>query len=219
MSNENKAGALILSQIGMLNEAIAMLNTVESKLLESIDTVIKDFTDENGWIGNFDLSKNGSWLAPSEWKLTEPEDGLHPNAWFDVDIINNDDDDDYWTALFCEQGISGGEAGFMFNIEYKFFGGKTAWNNFAKTIDQSMISKLLNLGFKNQGKGIFFLPIHLDANLLASTWEENGEFTHDDDCFDPLRQALEKIKAAQEIFSQILNKASGNKQKPIKQTT
>lgn len=209
MSNENKAGALILSQIGMLNEAIAMLNTIESKIFENIDRIIEDFTDKNGWIGNFDFSKSGSWLAPSEWSLAPPEDRCDPKARFNMDNIN--DNDDYWIALFCEQGISGGEAGFMFYVKHKEFGGKTAWNNFAKTIDQSMLSKLIKLGFKNQGKGVFFLPVHLDANLLARTWEENGEFTHDDDCFDPLRQALEKIKAAQEVFSQILNKASGKK--------
>jgi len=209
MSNENKAGALILSQLGMFNEAVSLLATIESKFFEAFDESVSGFAEENGWVGNYDLSDNEDcWVAPNNWNMAEPEEDHDPKAKFAIDTINHDAND-YWIALFCEQGKSGGEAGFMFDVNYKVFGGKTTWNNFAKTINQSMSSKLLRLGFKNKGKGIYFLPIHLDANLLANTWEENGEFAHDDDCFEPLRQAFGKLKESQEIFTQILSKASG----------
>ena len=207
MANENKAGALILSQLGMFNESVVFFeNTVQPSILEGIDKVVEDFSEENGWVGSFDLAGDlDCWLAPSEWGLPDTEDEIDPKAWFAVDTIN--DDDDYWIARFCGQGVAGGEIGFHFYVKHKDFGGKNAWKAYAKRIDSALISKLVALGFKNIGEGVFFLPVHLDANLLASTWEDSGKFSDDDEVFDPVREVLEKLQQAKGIFSEIMSKA------------
>lgn len=209
MSDEKKAGALILSQLGMFNESRKLFeNTVETAILDGFDRAVEKFAEVNDWVGKFELSGDDSecWLAPKDWNSAEPGEEPDVKARFKVHCIN--DDDDYWTALFCGQGGSGGEAGFSFSVRpNKEKGGKTAWNKYAQLIDPALILNLASDGFKNLGKGVFMLPVRLDVNLLASTWEENEKFSYDDDVFFPLVQALEKLKTAQNIFNQILNSA------------
>lgn len=218
MSNENKAGALILSQIGMFSEATYLFEKVQTNMFESFDEIIKNFADENDWVGNFNLSGNSQdcWLLPKNWNLAKPKEKIDYKARFKVDYIN-DENDDHWTALFCKQGSASGEAGFKCDVKLKAFGGKSSWNDLVCN-DPKIISNLTKLGFK-LNKGILFFPIHLDANQLAETWEENGEFSYDDDCFEPLRQALGKLKTAEDIFSQILNQASEKKQGRVGRVT
>lgn len=85
---------------------------------------------------------------------------------------------------------------------------KRAWNNIFNNIDENLVDELKNLGFKivddESGKKTFFLPIHLDAMKLAETWGDDGEFSENDPCFDPLKAALQKLKMALPTFDAIL---------------
>lgn len=209
MPTENTAGKLILSKLGMFNEAVVLFeNTIEPSLLEGFDRVIGDFADKYNWAGEFDLhGENYScWLAPENWGVAKPENDLVYKASFEMDYIHGDDD--YWAALFCNQGVDGGQAGFKFVVKpNREKGGKKAWNAYAKEIGHASIAELASLGFKNLGGGVFFLPILLDEDILASTWDASGKFSHDDDAFNPLTDGLEKLKTAEKIFTQILNAA------------
>lgn len=215
MADERKAGALILSNLGMFNEAAILFeNVVEPTILEAIDFSVKAFTKENdNWEGEFGLADedNDCWLAPAAWNTAESKDDDCYKAWFDIDLIN--DDGDYWTALFCKQGSEGGEAGFMFNVDPRSFGGKNSWNSYIKNIDSNMVTKLEKSGFKHQGKGKFFLPVHLDVNEIKAAWEKYGDENTEnfaEDCLEPLSLALQTIQDNLVIFDEIMNGYSSN---------
>jgi hypothetical protein len=211
MADEKKAGSLILNQLGMFNEAVIFFgNTVEPAILAAFDKVVENFANERNWDGEFDLEgdDNECWLSPSGWKISEPGKDTEENkAWFEVD--SRSDNEDYWTALFCRQASAGGEAGFVFNVNHKKFNGKNAWNAYSSNIDSDLITELDKNGFKNLGKGKFFLPIHLNADKLVAAWEKCGNEKLDDfvedECFEPLNDALEKLESTWEVFDKIIN--------------
>lgn len=69
-------------------------------------------------------------------------------------------------------------------------------------LDSTLIKDLAAIGFRNRGKGSFFLPIRLDAAKLASAWEDvQQDF---DEALEPFEKALEKLKKAKPIFDQII---------------
>ena len=136
MEEERKAGSLIISQLGMFNEAVSLFNNiVEPAILEAFDKSVESFAHENNWIGTFDLEGDDDdcWLAPSAWNIADLGEKAEHKAWFEIDSINEEDDS--WTALFCRQANTGGEAGFVFNVDHKKFNGKNAWNAYAANID------------------------------------------------------------------------------------
>ena len=210
MTNEFQAGKMILSQIGMFNEAVNLLvEGVEPALLGAVDECVEAFAKAEQWDGIFDLAGDDSecWLAPAQWNVGEDSDDFDPKAWFAIEAIN-DDNDDYWSALLCNQGSESGEAGFMFGVDEGTYGKMKAWNRSFSEIDEAAIAKLIILDFKiveHKRKKTFFLPIHLDAAMLAETWGNDGDFSDVDPCFDPVKVALEKVKTAWPIFDAILN--------------
>ena len=202
---DKKAGQLILSQLRMFNEAVVLFGqSIEPAVLEGFDACVESFAEENDWNGEYEFaSDENCWLAPKAWATNQGEEDLEFKAWFAIDCI--DDNDDYWTAMFCDVATQGGRAGFFFCIDPSAFGGKNAWNACAKKIPQELISQLIELGFQNQNKGSFFLPVKLDSAALANSCSEYGEFTEDDDSFIPLHDALEKLKQAVPIFDKIMD--------------
>ena len=210
MAEEFQAGKMILSDIGMFNEAkILFEEVVEPAVLGAVDECVEAFAKAEQWVGVFKFAgdEKDCWLAPVQWNIGAESDELDPKAWLAVDWFNNDCD--YWTALFCNQGRSGGKAGFMFGADNDTFGKKIAWNKAFKQIDPIAIAELKKIGFKivenADGKQTFFLPFHLDAAALAKTWGNDGEFSDGDPCFDPVKAALEKLKQALPIFDTIMN--------------
>lgn len=210
MADEFQAGKMILSQIGMFNEAVNLFgNVVEPAVLGAIDECIEAFATAEQWVGNFELAGEDSecWLAPAQWNVGADNSDLDPKAWFEIDCVNGEDD--YWTALLCNQGSAGGDAGLMFGADEGTFGKKMAWNKSFRLIEDALTGELKSLGFKlvdnADGKKTFFLPIVLDAVKLAETWGNDGEFSDVDPCLEPVKAALEKIKMAWPIFDAILN--------------
>ena len=209
MTSEFQAGKMILSQIGMFNEAVDLFgNVVEPALLGAIDECVEAFAKAEQWVGIFELAGDESdcWLAPAQWNVDQESTDPDWKARFALETFN--DEDDYWTALFCNQGRAGGEAGFMFDADEGTFGKKRAWNNYFKCIDVALIDDLKKLGFKivdnTDGKKTFILPIQLDSGKLAAIWGDDGEFGESDECFNPVKEALEKLKMAWPIFETIL---------------
>ncbi len=210
MADEFQAGKMILSDIGMFNEAaILFKEVVEPAVLGAVDECVAAFTKAEQWVGVFELAGDGEicWLAPAQWNIGAESGEPDANMWFAID--NTNDDSDYQTALFCNQGRSGGEAGLMFGADNDKFGKKMAWNKSFKQIDPIVIAELKKLGFKivenADGKQTFFLPFQLDAAALAETWGNDGEFSDVDPCFEPVKAALEKLKLAQPLFDTIMN--------------
>ena len=204
-TNERKAGALILSQISMFNEAVLLFGkTVEPEILGAIDKIVEDFCNANEWVGIYYFKDNKAcYFGLKAWNRPKEPVEIDLLAKFSLDGAAQFYD--YWTAVFYNVSIEGTEAGFIFAVDPKAFGGKNLWNNYAKNIDQEIIGKLESSGFKNQGKGGFFLPFHLDATLLASAYEDTSGIDFEHEAFDPIREALETIKANIDLFQSIIS--------------
>lgn len=206
MSQERKAGELILSQLGMFNEAMVLYGTViEPAIFKGIDECVENFVHDSEWIGKSHLGPDGSWVAPKTWLNNQGEEEPERNAWFEIDVIESHDD--YWPALFCGAGTRGGQAGFLFKVNNRIFGGLNPWKKYVNSIiTGELMAQLSKLGFKKWGdkNEFFFLPVLLDNKVLAQSWLDYGEFTKDDESLAPLNEALEKLKQAAPIFDQIM---------------
>ena len=204
MANGHQAGSLILNQLKTFNESLVYFGQILSPaILGGINSCVEDFCQNSeSWDGEFKfVEDNDCWLTPTHWIITQDDKYINSKAWFTIDCVNGDDD--YWEALFCDVGCNGGEAGFMFDYNIKAIGGKTAWKNNIKA-ENKTLEAITKLGLKNMGDGRFFLPVKLDLQLLAKTWDESGEFTAEDDCFQPIRDALEKLVQSEPLFDALM---------------
>ncbi|MBW7983914.1 hypothetical protein [Enterobacillus tribolii] len=196
------AGALILSKMRMFNEAVVFMEqTLGPALSKGFDICIGKFIKENQWIGKVAMENDTCWIAPNRWK----NDDGGSRAWFEIHW-HESGEKDYWLATLTGNGTESGEFGFLFDLDRNSFGGKS-FNQYAKSIKSADVERLEKLGFNSLGKGKFFLPLHLDGELLAQCWQEYGEFPHDDDVFGPLRYALNVLAESVPIFDQILQDA------------
>lgn len=218
MADETKAGALLLSQIGMFNEArLHWEKFVEPIIHGAINAIIDKFAEDNTWDVNFDLNEEEKhrWVAPPSWRLEDQDDDPEHKARFFMTSIK--DEEDYWIALFCDKGLGGGEAGFAFKVEAKEFNGKNVWKAYAKKIKSDLVKELKDRNYRDKGDGEFFLPIHLDAEKLASAWGKYGEIDDnfdvedydfsdiaEEECFHPVRTALKTIEDSISTFDKIM---------------
>lgn len=205
MANGHQAGSLILNQLKTFNESVVYFNQVISPaVLGGISSCVDKFC-QNGenWVGKFKfVEDNDCWLTPTHWVNNQQDEKyIDRKTRFCIDCIN--EDDDFWEALFCNVGCNGGEAGFIFDYNIKAIGGKTAWKNSIKAEDKTL-AEITKLGLKNMGDGRFFLPVKLDLQLLAKTWDESGEFTAEDDCFQPIRDALDTLAKSVPFFDTLM---------------
>lgn len=210
MTQNHTAGTLLFKQLKTFNESVVYFEqTLQPALLKAIQDCVEDFCSSGSdWHGHFDFPKEDDCcLAPLHWLIEQGEEEVSFQKQTHKAIIYIDcseDNDDHWSALFCGVGTAGGEAGFMFDCDGKAFGGKNAWKKCVRQAT-SQLDQLAKLGFKNQGNGNFFLPVRLNTDALASTWEESGKFDKDDDCFQPVRDALECIAKAAPVFDALMN--------------
>ena len=210
MTQNHTAGTLLFKQLKTFNESVVYFEqTLQPALLKAIQDCVEDFCSSgSGWHGHFDFPEESDCrLAPLHWLIEQGEEEVSfqkqtHKATFEIDYI--EDNDDYWLALFCGVGTAGGEAGFMFDCDGKAFGGKNAWKRCVRQAT-SQLDQLAKLGFKDLGDENFFLPVRLNTDALASTWEESGKFDKDDDCFQPVRDALECIAKAAPVFDALMN--------------
>lgn len=210
MTQNHTAGTLLFKQLKTFNESVVYFEqTLQPALLKAIQDCVEDFCSSgSGWHGHFDFPEEFDCrLAPLHWLIEQGEEEVSfqkqtHKAIFKIHYI--EDNDDYWPALFCGVGTAGGEAGFMFDCDGKAFGGKNAWKRCVRQAT-SQLDQLAKLGFKDLGDGNFFLPVRLNTDALASTWEESGKFDKDDDCFQPVRDALECIAKAAPVFDALMN--------------
>ena len=210
MTQNHTAGTLLFKQLKTFNESVVYFEqTLQPALLKAIQDCVEDFCSSgSGWHGHFDFPEESDCrLAPLHWLIEQGEEEVSfqkqtHKAIFKIHCI--EDNDDYWPALFCGVGTAGGEAGFMFDCDGKAFGGKNAWKRCVRQAT-SQLDQLAKLGFKDLGDGNFFLPVRLNTDALASTWEESGKFDKDDDCFQPVRDALECIAKAAPVFDALMN--------------
>ncbi|QPW29768.1 hypothetical protein [Edwardsiella ictaluri] len=125
MENDRQAGALLLSQLKLVNEATVYFETViYPAVYKGIYTCINDFVRESGWIGEISAYEDNEdylWLAPRKWKCTEQQDN-NCKQWFEsVETENNEDD--YTLAVMTGVAVQPGEWGFKTCLNMGEFGG------------------------------------------------------------------------------------------------
>ncbi len=199
----------MLSELQMFNEAAVMYNTIiEPKFQEGIDKCVEHFSKTNDWIGEFKLEADSDcWLTQKSWCTNSKEKTKDSDfkASFYIDCLNDEDDvDDYWSALFCGAAVKNGKAGFIFEVNYSKFNGKSSWNTYTKIIPAELINALTKLGFENKGKGVFFLPVCLDNKILAQSWLNYRKFDKNHNAFLPLYDAMDTLKKSVPIFDKII---------------
>ena len=210
MTQNHTAGTLLFKQLKTFNESVVYFEqTLQPALLKAIQDCVEDFCSSgSGWHGHFDFPEEfDCHLAPLHWLIEQGEEEVSfqkqtHKATFEINYI--EDNYDYGSALFCGVGTAGGEAGFMFDCDVKAFGGKHAWRRCVRQAT-SQLDQLAKLGFKDLGDGNFFLPVRLNTDDLASTWEESGTFDKDDDCFQPVQDALARIAKAVPVFDALMD--------------
>ncbi|ELY5930173.1 hypothetical protein ACSDIA_001181 [Cronobacter turicensis] len=195
---QRDAGALIFSRLAMFNEAVTLFETqLDPAFWTGFSQCLETFAEEMGWQGEFDLQKRSScWMS---WaKKEEPV-----TAWFEAGPVENSGND-YFLPLLTGDGVSRSPYGFQFVPDYRHFGGQRVVSARLKAVDQALFDTLGELGFRKNSRGVLFLPVTLDAQLLAQTWQKYGEFAPDDEVFAPLHSALEQLKEAVPHFDKLL---------------
>lgn len=202
MSDIKASGKFILENFDTFNETVYFFtNTINPKIEHGIDKCTEVFAKKNEWDIDFQLSKNDSnWLRPKHWNTDFIE------AWFSFGFTDDENNNDYWITLLFNKSKKNAVAGLFFDVDKKSFGGKRIWDNHLKNISNEHAKELENIGFK-EFDGNFFIPITLSNSEVAKSWLTDNPYTHDDDCFAPLREALEAAKKSVEIFDAIMQSA------------
>lgn len=154
-----------------LREALAKLAPENWKVFES------------GW---------SALLVPADWKMTK---GVgNGDAWLELVELCDADEDYSWLAAAV--GIGSTQMGF----ELQFRNGlQPAALTFIANDKQ--VSALLKAGFvRDQAKERLFVPIKVDANLLAKGFEENDL----DKALEPVGKAIELALSAKAELDKIV---------------
>ena len=200
-TNPRKAGALIINNLSMFNEAAILLEQqIEVKVFEIIEEIINDWIKENGWEGSAEWlnGEENIWMSPREWYLFE-EDQLHI-AMFGFGY-EHENSFSYNIADLCNCGQS--RLGFYFakgdGIKKSF------WKKYSIS-EKEYLDKLEFFGFKKTDDVEFpwFIPVILDNIKLASAYE-NDDF---DDVMQPLHEALDTLLKAKCLFDPIVKEIS-----------
>lgn len=205
MSESKKSGEFILNNLQIFNETYNFFMTsINNKIEHGIDKCVEEFSKENDWESEFKFSEewDKNWLRPKIW-----DENYGNKTKFTLDNTESEEEDNLWLSLFCRKSNSNAEVGFFFDVETKFFGKKNFWNAHIREIPEEQKKFLKKIGFK-QFNGRFFLPIELSNETLAKSWmEKDDPFAFDDECFEPLYDALEKLKQSVPIFEAIMESA------------
>ena len=196
-NNPLKAGAFILNNIDMFNEAYLVLqNQVTPKLFEEMETIITEWLEENQWNGEVGWQEaDYIWMTPLDWNIASDEQSMQiASIWFGYE---NWGDDSLEIADFC--GCGGTRTGFFFG--WPEDGTKKAtWKN----LDfQQCAAALEQLGFEQTGITVapWFLPVTLDKSALTSGYEADDL----EAAMQPFRDALAAILVAKEHLDPVVS--------------
>lgn len=203
--SERQAGTLILSQLKMFNEAVVVLEQfIYPAFWKGFDHCIERFIKSNNWAGDSNFEqKEYSWLAHPGWVI----EGDNCKYWFENRSFVNKGND-FALAVLTGVGTEQGEFGFQFILNVGSFGGTRKLNTYVSTVAQEYREQLVNQGFRDQGKGNFFLPLTLRVDQLSECWSTYGAFPEEHEVFTPLRNALEKLLQSSAIFDAIFSSAA-----------
>lgn len=202
MTEKRKAGAIIIENLGMFDEAKRLFDKIEEEVFDKVDAIVEDWVKENGWAGECDFYESDTWIAHPDWIAGENGEywarlflNYYPGA--DPEVESE------WLSDLC--GESQVPFGFCFEANYPRFGGKAKWKNFCKSLTENNLA-LKEAGFNADGKGGWFLPVKLNKGTVANAYE-NEDY---DEAMKPVFEALEKLEKARPVFDGLLEKAKSD---------
>lgn len=199
---ERQAGILILSQLKMFNEAVVYFEQhLSPAFWKSFDQCVERFMKDNNWVGKANYEhQDYCWLAHPAWII----EGVNCKYWFENSSTVSEGHD-YPLAVLTSTGTEQGHFGFQLKLNAGYFGGAKKLANHTNAIQEQYREQLKKFGFVAQGKGIYFLPVIIDKNLLTECWKEHGEFPVNHEVFSPLRKVLETLLRSTEILDIIFS--------------
>ena len=199
-TNPRKAGALILNNLSLFNEAAILLEKhIVVKIFEVFQDNIEEWSIKNNfksYIGWFDKESN-LWISGKNWYIINEEETLQV-AKFDFGYENNETNS-YDVADLCGCGQS--RLGFFFSKGDDI---KASNWKIDKNQTDEISKKINNLGFKNTGDkyNVWFFPVILENTKLATAYE-NDDF---DEAMQPLLDALDSLLKARPILDPLVTK-------------
>ncbi len=197
--DEKTAGAVLLKNLDIFNKtAVYFENEISNTIFSEVSHAVKAWADGREW--HFGDEGDGCfeelWVAPGQWKNGEN----NYYAWFQLQRRYGHDSASYEIAdLF---GVGQTEFGIVFLVDHSEFGGRKAWNGYAKTLDEIGM-ELGKRGWAHSGKGVFFLPLMLPADRLSDAWESE-EWSA---VVEPLERALEQLVHDIPVFDRLIEGA------------
>lgn len=201
---ERQAGTLMLSNLKMFNEAVvAFEHYIDPEFWKGFDLCAERFKKEKSWAGETGMAqKEYLWLAPPNWAVNAETSAY--KYWFENHVTTNEVID-YSLAVLTQSQTEQGAFGFQFKLNSGWFGGTRKMLTYINNTDQKYRTQLAALGFEDQGKGNFFLPVKLDISRVTECWKEYGAFPVEHEVFIPLQQALEKLAKSVAIFDELFS--------------
>jgi hypothetical protein len=203
MTDERKAGKLILDNLAMFNESVELFEQqIQPEVFVEIGKCVGSWANENGWRFVFDWNENSNncWVAPSSWNLGDEENF---KSWFAF-WYENTKTESFELANLC--GCGQDRMGFWWNDDSVYLGmRKRQWKAFCRDFKQEIPSKLKEMGFEQKEDSFlgWFFPVTLDSAKLAMAYEEEDYA----EALQPLVQVLDKLKSSQAIFDEIISLA------------
>lgn len=198
---ERQAGALLLSQLSMFNQAAVVFETqITPAFMKGFDQCVTQFIQASNWHGESTVEDNDYfWIAPDHWFVGEEK----CKCWFEY-YQTASKKNDYQLAVLTHNATEKTALGFRLALDSSVYGGVRNLKNYASENARPALSKLTALGFKDHGKGNFFIPLNLDIGLLSECWLEYGAFPAEHALFNPLTDVLGKLKEAVPLIDKIL---------------
>lgn len=199
---ERKAGAMLLSQLSMFNQAAVVFETVVAPAFwKGFDQCVTQFIQSNAFLGKSDIeAKDVLWIAPASWCIGED----HYKCWFE-NHQTPCKENDYLLAVLTRCATETTAFGFRLAINSSAYGGVRNLKNYAQEErSRAARDKLAAFGFEDQGKGNFFIPLFINIAQLSECWLEYGAFPVEHPVFEPLNTVLETLRSAMPLIDQIL---------------
>jgi hypothetical protein len=196
MSDSRDAGALILRNLKIFNDAAVFVETnMQPEIFGHINDAIKAFSETNGWTGSYSYLDGDCWTAPKNWTLTNESNA----AWFWF-CTEDDDGPDEGFDISDICGLTSNCTGFRFNIYTSVTGRKRKTAALTQEFHKEVSPKMGKIGFRPLSASSYFLPVTLDAEQLATAWKSSDYSA----ALKPIIDGLDRLKMAAQILSPLV---------------
>lgn len=189
MSQSYEPHRLAIQHLSVLESAPEIVAEVEKKVFAAIDAKIEDWVKlQNNWEGVYNYIEEELSFKPKYWEKDENEDYC---AYY---CIGCETGEDYEYSLSPLLGVVPDKYGIWFRVDARWVTGlsgkgvNAAWKKYLA--ERFAQTKLKELDFQLEGDSLY-LPIHVDANVLANDYPDSL-----DTALEPFNKALERLEAA-----------------------